>query len=71
MEYRVILTPEAEGGFTLLIPAFPEYVGFAETEDEALVLAAEGIAFELTRLREAGLPAPTEAGSPKVVRVAA
>ena len=71
MEYSVILTPEPEGGFTITMPAFPEYVGFAETEQEARALAREGIAFELERLREQGQPPPTESAPPKVLVVTA
>jgi predicted RNase H-like HicB family nuclease len=71
MEYSVILTPEPEGGFTITMPAFPEYVGFAETEQEALALAREGIAFELERLREQGQSPPTESAPPKVLVVTA
>ena len=71
MEYSVILTPEPEGGFTVTMPAFPEYVGFAETEEEALTLAREGIAFEIERLREQGQAPPQEPGPPKVLVVAA
>ena len=71
MEYSVILTPEPEGGFTITLPAFPEYVGYGETEEEALALAREGIAFELERLREAGESPPVEAAPPKVVQVPA
>ena len=40
-----------EGGFTITTPAFPEYVGFADTEEEAVALAQEGITFELARLQ--------------------
>jgi predicted RNase H-like HicB family nuclease len=71
MQYSVILTPEPEGGFTITMPAFPEYVGFAETEEEALALAREGIAFEIERLREQGQAPPSESGPPKVLVVAA
>ena len=71
MQYSVILTPEPEGGFTITMPAFPEYVGYAETEDEELALAREGIAFEVERLRERGQSPPAEPGPPKVVVVAA
>lgn len=71
MEYSVILTPEPEGGFTITMPAFPEYVGFARTEEEARALAHEGILFELERLREAGQAPPADAGIPRVMRVAA
>jgi antitoxin HicB len=71
VEYSVILTPEPEGGFTVTMPAFPEYVGFAETEEQALTLAQEGIAFEIKRLRGQGQAPPQEPGPPKVLLVAA
>jgi antitoxin HicB len=71
LEYSVILTPEPEGGFTITIPAFPEYVGYAETEAEAEGLAREGISFEMERLREAGQAPPHDSGLPKVIRVLA
>jgi len=71
MEYSVILAPEPEGGFTITIPAFPEYVGFAQTEEEAVALAREGIVFEVERLREQGQAPPIESGPPKVLIVAA
>jgi predicted RNase H-like HicB family nuclease len=69
MEYTVILTPEPEGGFTITMPAFPEYVGFADSERDALELAREGIAFELERLQEAGQVPPVEVGPPKITRL--
>jgi len=69
MQYSVILTPEPEGGFTITMPAFPEYVGFAASEEEALTLAREGITFEIERLREQGQAPPTEPSPPKVVLV--
>jgi len=71
MQYSVILTPEPEGGFTITMPAFPEYVGYAQTEEEALALAREGITFEIERLRDQGQAPPTESGPPKVLVVAA
>ncbi len=69
-EYSVLLTPEPEGGFTITIPAFPDYVGFADSEAEALQLAREGLAFELERMAEHGEAPPQEAGPPKLVRIA-
>jgi predicted RNase H-like HicB family nuclease len=71
VQYSVILTPESEGGFTITIPAFPEYVGFADTEEDALALVREGIAFEIERLRDQGQSPPTEPGPPKILLVAA
>jgi antitoxin HicB len=71
VEYSVILTPEPEGGFTITMPAFPDYVGYAQSEKEAEALAREGITFELERLREAGQAPPVEAGHPKILRIVA
>jgi antitoxin HicB len=71
MEYSVVLIPEPEGGFTITIPAFPEYVGYARTEEEARTLVQEGISFELERLREAGQPAPDDLPLPRVLRIPA
>lgn len=31
--FTVILEPEPEGGFTVLVPALPEVVTFGDTED--------------------------------------
>ena len=71
MHYSVIMTPEPEGGFTITLPAFPDYVGFAETEEEAVGLAREGIAFEIERLKDQGETPPQEAGPTKVLVIAA
>lgn len=71
MDHNAVLIPEPEGGFTILIPAFPEYVGFAKDEEEARELIREGIAFELERLHEKGQTPPQEEHAPMVLRVAA
>jgi len=71
VQYSVILSPEPESGFTITMPAFPDYVGFADTEDEAVALAREGVAFEIERLRERGQPPPTEPAASKVLVIAA
>jgi antitoxin HicB len=41
--YAVVLEPEAEGGFTVRVPAFPEIVTCGENEREALVMAEDAI----------------------------
>jgi antitoxin HicB len=41
--YSVILRPEPEGGFTVLVPLFPEIVSYGEDEREALAMAKEAI----------------------------
>lgn len=68
-EYTVVLTPEAEGGFTITVPSLPGYVGFAETESEALKLAKEGVRFHIEALVAEGQPVPEEVQAPRVIRV--
>ncbi len=41
MKLKVILSPEAEGGFSVAVPALPGCYTQGETEDEALANARE------------------------------
>ncbi len=41
--YTVVLEPEAEGGFTVRVPAFPEIVTYGKDEREALSMAEDAI----------------------------
>ncbi len=41
--FSVILEPQAEGGFTVLVPALPEIVTEGDTEEEALAMAEDAI----------------------------
>jgi antitoxin HicB len=41
--YAVVLEPEAEGGFTVRVPAFPEIVTYGKDEREALSMAEDAI----------------------------
>jgi antitoxin HicB len=41
--YSVVLRPEPEGGFTVLVPLFPEIVSYGDDEREALEMAKEAI----------------------------
>ena len=68
-EYTIVLTPEPEGGFTITVPALPGYVGFASTEEEALVFAEEGIRFHIESLVSEGQPVPEETEHPRLVRL--
>jgi predicted RNase H-like HicB family nuclease len=44
IKLKVILSPEAEGGFSVAVPAFPGCFTEGETEDEALANAREAAA---------------------------
>lgn len=68
-EYTVVLTPEPEGGFTITVPALPGYVGFADTEEEALKLAEEGIKFHIECLVDEGQPVPDEVSSSRMIKL--
>ena len=41
--FSVILEPQEDGGFTVLVPALPEAVTEGDTEEEALINAQEAI----------------------------
>jgi antitoxin HicB len=41
--YAVVLEPEAEGGFTVRVPALPEIVSYGDDEREALAMAEDAI----------------------------
>ncbi len=59
-KYSVILEPQAEGGFSVLVPALPEVVTEGDTEEEALRMAEEAIRAVLTYRRDHGLPIPAD-----------
>jgi len=69
LTYTVVLEPQPEGGFTVLVPALPEVVTEGETEEEALRMAIEAIELALDYRRDNGLDIPKDA-APKVKKVA-
>jgi antitoxin HicB len=59
LTYRVILEPdEDDGGFNVIIPAFPTAHTQGENAEDALKNAQEIIVLELRYLGEKGLPIP-------------
>lgn len=58
--YRVILTEEPEGGYTVTVPSLAGCVTFGETTREALANAKEAIEGYLLVLRELGEPIPDD-----------
>ena len=53
--FSVILEPQEDGGFTVLVPALPEVVTEGDTEQEALANAAEAISAILAFLPSGNL----------------
>ena len=64
--FSVILEPQPEGGFTVLVPALPEIVTEGDTEEEALAMAKDAIRLVLEDRAARGEDIPGE--SPTRVR---
>ena len=69
--YKVILEPEADGGFNVVIPAFPHAHTCGDTVEESLAHAREVIELELEVMHERGeeIPAPDGDAEVRVERV--
>ncbi|HEY4943341.1 MAG TPA: type II toxin-antitoxin system HicB family antitoxin [Rhizomicrobium sp.] len=66
--YSVVLEPQEGGGFTVLVPAFPEVITEGDTEAEALANAEDAIRLVLSYRLQQGLAMPLDA-LPEVRRV--
>ena len=58
--FTINLHPQPEGGFTVLVPAFPEVVTEGDTREEALANAREAIELVLSVYRDDGLEIPND-----------
>ena len=65
--FKAVVERDAEGKWTLTVPALPGYVACGDSEAEVLALAREGIPFHLECLREEGRPTPDVEGEAKVI----
>ncbi len=66
--FSVVLEPQEEGGFTVLVPALPEVVTEGDSEEEALANAEEAIRAILAYRRDHGIAIPTDA-RPEIRRI--
>lgn len=66
--FSVVLEPQQDGGFTVIVPALPEVVTEGDSEAEALANAEEAIRAVLAYRRDHGLVIPSDA-SPEIRRV--
>jgi antitoxin HicB len=60
-EFEVVLQPEAEGGFSVSVPALPGCHTQGETREEALEMAKDAVEGYLEVLAEEGRPLPKPA----------
>jgi antitoxin HicB len=66
--FSVVLEPQEDGGFTVLVPALPEAITEGNTEEEALANAREAIRAILSYRRDHGIAIPADA-QPEIRRV--
>ena len=66
--FSVVLEPQQDGGFTVLVPALPEVVTEGDTETQALANAEEAIRAILEYRRDNGIAIPADT-RPEVRRV--
>jgi antitoxin HicB len=57
-EFEVVLTPDAEGGFSVFVPALPGCTSQGETREEALSMIHEAIEAYIESLVAHGDPIP-------------
>ena len=60
MKFTVVLSPEADGGYSVVCPAVPGCVSQGDTLDEALANIREAILLCLDVRHEQGLSLPVE-----------
>lgn len=60
LTYRILLTREPEGGFTVNVPALPGCVTFGENIEHAMEMAKEAIELYVKTLQADGEPVPDD-----------
>lgn len=61
--YRILLTPEDEGGFSVSVPALPGCFTEGETFGEAIEMAKEAISLFIESLEDEDEPVPDDSRS--------
>ena len=58
--YRILLTQEPEGGYTVNVPALPGCITFGETIEHAMAMAKEAIELYVETLQAEGDVVPDD-----------
>lgn len=61
--YKIHLHKEAEGGFTVSVPALPGCITYGEDIDEAITMAKEAIELYIEELKERGEVVPDDSNT--------
>ena len=60
LTYRILLTKEPEGGYTVNVPMLPGCVTFGDTIEQAKIMAKEAIELYIESLKAHNEEIPTE-----------
>jgi len=52
--FRIVLRPEPEGGYTVLVPSLPGCITYGDTVDNAIKMAEEAILAYLESMKKHG-----------------
>ena len=63
LNYQLLLRPEPEGGFTVIVPSLPGCVTYGKDLDEAREMARDAISLYLDSLEDHGDPIPEDSKS--------
>ncbi len=58
--YQIVLRPEPEGGYTVIVPSLPGCITYGRTVEEAHAMAEDAVRGYLQSLRKDGERIPTE-----------
>ncbi len=61
--YKLRLVPEADGGYTVFVPALPGCITYGDSIDEALEMAKEAISLYVEELTDRGEPVPDDSNT--------
>lgn len=61
--FRVLLTPEEDGGFSVVVPSLPGCYTQGESVEEAISMAREAISLYVEGLEAEGEPVPDDSKS--------
>ncbi len=60
LSYRILLRPEPEGGYTVIIPSLPGCITYGKNIEEAKKMALDAIKAYLESLKTHGEPIPDD-----------
>ena len=58
--YQIVLRPEPEGGYTVIVPSLPGCVTYGRTVEEANKMAKDAVRGYLESVRKENKPVPRE-----------